>query len=235
MSVHTEAILNPVALQQLSELDTPAASLAGQAGETVASEQAPITRISIPDELVVRAQGGDEVAQGELYYLLRPTAFSAARRFERNNSNVEDIVQTGLAKVFINGLQRRKFELPGNIRTWTYRVVTNVAIDAFRSPAHRLIFPFMPEAISEMQEQAGMVDEIPDISEHAEAVMSIMEQAKIRHTNAAPYLLHHVDGHSYEEVADMLKLKLGTVKSRISRAQAQLENHYAPGGRPQST
>jgi len=146
------------------------------------------------DELVLRYQG-------ELYGL--------AYRMLLNADEARDAVQDA----FINAYRAlRAFRRQASVRTWLFRITTNQCLDRLR------VRP---------REQAQELPETP-VADHGER---IVEQAQVRAALAelpaayrAVVLLRHFHGLSYREIAVMMQLPVGTVKTHLHRARAQLKD-----------
>ncbi|MCA9619925.1 MAG: sigma-70 family RNA polymerase sigma factor, partial [Myxococcales bacterium] len=82
-----------------------------------------------PDELVQRAQAGDEAAFAELYRRHDRRAWRVARNLVPSDEDARDLVQEAFLRVFKN-LER--FDFNHAFSTWLYRIVTNLAIDHLR-------------------------------------------------------------------------------------------------------
>lgn len=149
-----------------------------------------------------------------------------------NQHDAEDLTQDVFVRVF-NSLSQYK---PGTFEGWLHRITTNLFLDRMRRKA-RIRFDFMADddatvATSESfdrQERSGQPEDAFAMAhlgdDIVEALMDLPPEYR------AAVVLSDIEGLSYEEIAATLGIKLGTVRSRLSRARAKLRDslaHHAP-------
>ena len=149
-----------------------------------------------------------------------------------NQHDAEDLTQDVFVRVF-NSLSQYK---PGTFEGWLHRITTNLFLDRMRRKA-RIRFDFMADddatvATSESfdrQERSGQPEDAFAMAnlgdDIVEALMDLPPEYR------AAVVLSDIEGLSYEEIAATLGIKLGTVRSRLSRARARLRDslaHHAP-------
>ncbi len=154
---------------------------------------------------------------------------TAALRMGTPRQEVEDVCNEVFYKVF-RSLKRYR---PNNaLSTWLYRITVNAALDRRRAHRHDSQMDEIPDSLTDdrpsphqtaaLRERAGILHEaLGRLPEHYRA----------------PLILAHVEGLAIEEVARVLNLPEGTIKSRLFRARAMLKEiirrHYpalAPAG-----
>ena len=113
--------------------------------------------------------------------------------------------------------------------TWLYRITTNTCIDEMRKRKGKQSYSLEEELENEegsMQRQIADEGETPEESLLREERKSELLQAldTLSEEHKAAVILRDIRGLSYEEVAEIVDLPMGTVKSRISRARNQLKN-----------
>jgi RNA polymerase sigma factor (sigma-70 family) len=168
-------------------------------------------------ELVERARRGDQDAYGELVHAYQGIAFRTAYLLTGNAADAEDAAQDGFVKAFYAlGRFRRGAEL----RPWLLRIVANEARNRRRSAGRRGNLalraaaavpsggaaPSPEMSVLEAEQSAELLDALNGLRDEEREVV------------ACRYLLEL----SEEETAEMLGLRKGTVKSRLSRALAHL-------------
>lgn len=173
-----------------------------------------------PDEqLVQRAKAGDVWAFEQLAEMNQRRMYALAYRLVGNSEDAMDVVQEALVRLYKS---IKNFEGQSSFWTWTYRVVTNLCLDEMRKRKNR-------QAVSlDALEEDGMPQpkalERPDDmlvqKERYDAVMQLMEQ--LPEDLRVALMLRDVQGLAYEEIAGVLAINLGTVKSRISRAREKM-------------
>lgn len=141
----------------------------------------------------------------------------------------------GAQEVFIRLLTRaEKYHPSGSFRAWLFRIATNVAIDAIRSRRRRFFGwtrrqkkgteparPLTDDLADLPDPRAGALDGILD-RERADAVRSAVQTLPTKYR--AALVLRDLQDLSYEEVADALGIRVGTVKSRVNRARNLLRD-----------
>ena len=129
-----------------------------------------------------------------------------------NLQDVEDAVQTTLVKAWE---KRKKLRSSEQFRPWIVRILINVCKDELHTRKKRSFFPLNGAA-----EQLVYED-------HRTAALEIVQCLKpeLRTVMA----LHYVDGYRIEEIASILGIPAGTVKSRIRSARQQLEKTLQTG------
>ena len=141
-------------------------------------------------------------------------------------SNPEDAVDVS-QEAFVKAYSKlRSFDAGSTFYTWLYRIAVNTAIDFIRKRRSRPAESLDDEKYAE----AGFEPESKDPSANPEKVVARAEQVRVLRDAISKLseklrtvaILHDVEGLSQEEVAEILKVPVGTVKSRVSRARAEL-------------
>jgi RNA polymerase sigma-70 factor (ECF subfamily) len=163
----------------------------------------------------------------------RPFLLQIAVASARNPVDAEDIVQEALLRGF-RGFQRFRGDCP--LRIWLSRIVVRVAINHHRSAARRLKrWVFFGDV--EMQREDGSQPEFdpPDCSKNVprERIMDVDRQVeRLPVEFKLPLLMLAVDGMTIPEIAEILEIPQGTVKSRVfyarKRLKGALENKKKP-------
>ncbi len=150
--------------------------------------------------------------------------FSAALRMTGNHADAQDVAQDALVKAYLGFDQ---FELGTNFRAWMLRIVTNTYINEFR---RRRRTPEMMPWETVTAETAGKVvaeagEPLPEEQALADSLDAEIEEALARLPEVfrEAVLLCDMHGLSYREIADALKVPIGTVRSRIARGRALLQ------------
>ncbi|HEY3874521.1 MAG TPA: sigma-70 family RNA polymerase sigma factor [Candidatus Kapabacteria bacterium] len=180
--------------------------------------------------LVQRARTGDQMAYNELVKrhkhgverLIRPMVRTAS------SDEVEDLVQEALTKAM---LHLNSYSDDYAFSTWLYRIATNHAIDYLRrKKLNAFSISAPPASFGGKSDEEGKEYEISDSSWIPEDVMlsgertALIEQAidQLPENYKRIIRLRHNDDLEYEEIANVLKLPMGTVKVHLHRARAAL-------------
>ena len=176
------------------------------------------------------AKRGQEPAFRELVRRYERPVFSLLYRMVRDRALAEDLAQETFVKV-LNGIKSYRPEF--KFSSWIFKIANNAAIDHFRRRSLRtLSLDGSPMAVSAEEAEAtalqlGDKGESPLQELEARELGTAIERAigRLRPEYRACILLRHVDGHSYEEIAEILDLPLGTVKTHIHRARNELRGY----------
>jgi RNA polymerase sigma-70 factor (ECF subfamily) len=129
----------------------------------------------------------------------------------RSGADADDLVQETVARA----LDKRALWQEGtNLRAWLFTMMHNLRINGARS-LRREGFALPPEAASGLSSPATQVGRLT-LRDLERALAALEEEHR------AVVLLVGLEGLSYEEVADVLALPLGTVRARLSRARMRL-------------
>jgi RNA polymerase sigma-70 factor, ECF subfamily len=142
-----------------------------------------------------------------------PLAYRVARGVLRNDADAEDVAQEALLRAY------RRFERlrdRARFRGWLVRISFRLAIDRVRSSKRREI----RETLWSQQVPRGSTEDAAAHSEFQSNLARAMDELAAKHRLVL--LLAAMEGHTLEEVAEMLGLPVGTVKSRLFFARKQL-------------
>ena len=130
-----------------------------------------------------------------------------------NTSDAEDIAQEAFLKVYRN---LNDFRNQARFSSWLYRITLNTAYDHLRKNKHR-------NASLDEMDYSNISDNKPREDVLAkETLRKALDKIPFGFRSAL--ILKEIEGLSYEEIAQTLKIRLGTVESRIFRARRMLKN-----------
>ncbi|AHI22463.1 RNA polymerase sigma factor SigE [Corynebacterium vitaeruminis DSM 20294] len=152
---------------------------------------------------------------GELVEEHADSVYRLAYRLSGNQHDAEDLTQETFMRVF----RSLKNYQPGTFEGWLHRITTNLFLDMVR---HRS--KIRMEALPEDYERVPGTDMTP---EQAYSVANLDPALQAALDGLSPdfrvaVVLCDVVGMSYDEIADTLGVKMGTVRSRIHRGRSQL-------------
>jgi RNA polymerase sigma-70 factor (ECF subfamily) len=183
-------------------------------------------------EVVVLARGGQEAAYRELIRRYERPVFALIFRMVRDRELAEDLAQETFVKA-LNAIESYRPEF--KFSSWIFKIANNAAIDHLRRRELDTLsldgspHAATPEAIKATALQIGAKQESPlDVVEAKELGGAIEEAiGRLRPEYRSCILLRHVEGRAYEEIAEILNLPLGTVKTYIHRARNELRQTLA--------
>jgi RNA polymerase sigma factor (sigma-70 family) len=147
---------------------------------------------------------------------LKDNLSNFALRLTLNREDARDLTQETLLKAYTN---RTRFENCSNMRAWTFTIMKNIFINNYRRNIRRqAIFDNTSDLFSHTKNQ--YIDNIlPDSFYSTIELNQIIN--RLKYEFKAPFKMH-LDGYKYKEIAENLKLNIGTVKSRIFFARKTL-------------
>ena len=185
----------------------------------------PIENLS-DHELVAAAKQGDEAAFAEIVRRYRNPITNYLYRFLNDYEEAVDLVQETFVRVYF-ALERYHTDFA--FSTYIYRIATNLAISELRKRKRRKLvsltgfFQYDDEEAEDFHPTDAKPLPDVDLVENEQSKMIARAIATLPEKYRAPIVLREIEGKSYEEVAEILELGLGTTKSRISRARGLLK------------
>ena len=166
--------------------------------------------------MVAAAQGGDRFALDQLLRRHYDRIHAVCRRIAGGTRDADDACQEALIKI-VRNLPR--FDGRSSFGTWAYRIATNASLDELRKRQRRPGLHAVDEAHRpEHADPAAHehTDRFPDRLVLDDALEQLSEDLRIA------VVLRDVADLDYAEIAEVLDVPVGTVKSRISRGRAAL-------------
>jgi len=173
--------------------------------------------------LINQAKSGNAQAYDKLLNKYRNSVYNLVYRMVRDVEEAEDLTQEAFIKAF-NSLAQ--FNEDYAFSTWLYKIATNNCIDFFRKRKLQTLSLDKPIQYKDSE----IHQEIPDpelnpeksilASERSSIIREAIETLPEKYYTAI--VLRHTEEKSYEEIAEILRLPIGTVKARIFRAREML-------------
>ncbi len=176
------------------------------------------------EALIARAADGDVNAFNQLILEYQQMAFNVAYRILSDEDKAMDATQDA----FLRGFRALHQFRGGSFKAWLLRIVTNCSYDQLRVKQRRPTTPI--DDLVEDDEHSTLVE---DPGERPEDHVERMELGSAIQTalsllpeeQRTVLVLSDIEGLSYEEIAEVTLVSLGTVKSRLSRARAKLRDY----------
>ena len=183
-----------------------------------------------PDDgvLLARARQGHEPSLNQLLVQHYDRVYAICRRMTGNDTDALDATQDALIAI-VRGLDR--FDGRSSFTTWAYRVTTNACLDQLRRERRR--------PVTHLDHEPPTRGGPPDLDQDVTERLAIDDAlARLPTDFRAPVVLRDVIGLDYAEIAEVLDIPPGTVRSRIARGRRALAGHlrdHAVDGTPAPT
>jgi RNA polymerase sigma-70 factor, ECF subfamily len=180
---------------------------------------------SVEVALINKAMRGDLEAFNQLVLNYQDMAYNHARALLGDPDSAEDAVQDSFIKAFQNLHGFRG----GSFRGWLLRIVTNSAYDMLRRSGRRPTQPLFPEGDDgeEIESPAWLADpnasvqETVEREEESKRLYQLLDELPEVYRSVLTLIdLYELD---YLEVAEALKVPIGTIKSRLARARLKMK------------
>jgi RNA polymerase sigma-70 factor (ECF subfamily) len=175
-----------------------------------------------PQALIAAARRGDVQAFNQLILTYQGMAYNLAYRILGDGEAAADVTQEAFLKAFQNLRGYRG----GSFRAWLLRIVTNACYDYLRSRQRRpsdsleALLEESPDHSLLMREEGESPDDYVLRAELSDVIQAGI--ATLPPDQRTVLVLSDILGFSYQEIAEIASLNLGTVKSRLSRARERL-------------
>ena len=162
----------------------------------------------------------------EVVRLHSARVYRLAYRLTGNRHDAEDLTQEVFVRVFRSLGDYR----PGTFEGWLHRITTNLFLDMVRR-RQRIRFDALPEDTERLPGTAPSPEQVYADTHLDDDVQGALDALLPEYRAAV--VLCDIEGLTYEEIGEVLDLKIGTVRSRIHRGRVQLRQalaHLAPRG-----
>ncbi len=170
-------------------------------------------------ELIEAALTGDRTAFEGLVLRYQDRLYAAMVQVVGSADEAEDVVQDAFVRAF---LKLDTFQNNSQFFTWLYRIAFNSALSRMRRRKTTTSLDQAREAVGdEPVDQFAGPDQRMLQQERVQMVQKALGQLSPDHR--AILVLREMEDHAYEQIAEILNISIGTVRSRLSRARSQLK------------
>jgi RNA polymerase sigma-70 factor (ECF subfamily) len=182
-------------------------------------------------DLVARFIEGESFRFNELVQRYSPRLLNFIYRVIGDRERSEDLVQETFIRVYRH---IKRFDQNKKFSTWVYTIASNLAKNELRNRTRNPLI-FFQNLVKEWEDdrrpiefadQSYRPDDLFRKRYLKELVQKAVEQLPEHHRIV--FILRETEGKSYEEIAEITKCSLGTVKSRLNRARNNFANIIAP-------
>lgn len=176
--------------------------------------------MQIATEIVQGFIAGDKPAFHSLYESTRKQLYAVIYRLTANQHDAEDLLHDVYVRIF-----EKRHTFKGEkaaLYTWMYRIAVNQTLNRLRVKRH-----WQKDIVFEPQVEDSLAELID--ADDVQIVHTLLK--KMNPDFKTCLVLCEIEHKAYEEIAEILNISLGTVRSRISRGKAQLKKMFkAQGG-----
>ncbi len=162
------------------------------------------------NELINKLKQKDESALKEVMKIYKGQIFNYLLLMLGNREQAEELTQDTFVRVYFKASSLRT----ENLKAWIYKIATNLALSEFRKKRIKHLF-----SLKDVNEIHYSYDQ--KLGENIiieEALSNLPEKYKI------PLIMKEVDNFSFEEMSDILKKPVGTLKSLVFRGKEKMRN-----------
>jgi RNA polymerase sigma-70 factor (ECF subfamily) len=170
--------------------------------------------------LIIKFKQGDDSAFERIVLKYQDRIYNLCVYMLGNRHDAEDAAQDVFTKVYQS---LKSFKPQASLYTWLYRIAVNTCLDYKKRPFFESLFKSSDEGEEFVLEPVSQ-EPSPEEMFESKQLGEILNRSlgKISRKLRAAIILREIEGLSYEEMAEVLDVSTGTVKSRISRAREEL-------------
>ncbi len=174
------------------------------------------------EELIARFQQGDSYAFDLIVKRYKQQLLNFVFRFLNNREQAEDVVQETFLRVY---RKRHAYKQVAKFSTWIYTIAGNLARTELRKRKRRQLFSLsdigMEEKDYEIASDEYNPEKYTNTVMHEKIIQREIDKLSVKFREVI--ILRDVQGLAYEEIAEIINVPLGTVKSRVNRARLRLQ------------
>lgn len=148
---------------------------------------------------------------------LKSVLYRFALSLSRDKDDAEDLLQDTMFKTLTH---REKFKMNKNFKSWVFTIMKNEFINKYRRDQKRNVLNDITKESSLIDMNTSITVLMPDEILEAKQIVSAIEDLN---TNFKLPFTMYISGYHYEEISDILEVKIGTIKSRIHFARKKLK------------
>jgi RNA polymerase sigma-70 factor (ECF subfamily) len=175
----------------------------------------------ISRDIIEQAQAGNMQAFEKIYRAASGFVYNVALRITNSSQEAQEVTQDVFLKIYHH---LKDFQFRSSFKTWAYRICVNTALNAYKKISRQT--SRREDFDSVIDTQAASVDtrkellEQEELKEKEEQVESLL--AVLNPEQRLVIILREIQGLSYEEISQALKININTVRSRLKRAREAL-------------
>jgi RNA polymerase sigma-70 factor (ECF subfamily) len=163
-------------------------------------------------ELIRLCRRHDVAAQKVLYQAFYGFVYTTSNRYASCREECEEILQDVFLKVFT---KIDKYNDALSFQAWVKKITVNTCIDKYRSKVNDIVTYELETAEQNIELAESMVNA------DAEYLLALVQQLPVSYRTT--FNMYAIDGYAYTEIAEMLQVSIGSVKSNLAKARKQLK------------
>lgn len=172
--------------------------------------------------LIHQLKQQEDLAFRELFDQYASLVYNTALNFVQNQEDAEDIAQ----EVFVDISDKIKgFKEESSLKTWLYRITCNKALEQIRKSKRKKRFGIMVSIDSDRDIANEDNNEKIEKEEKLQVLHQLIDD--LPENQRMAFSLHHLEGLSYEEIAEVMETSISAVESLLFRAKNSLKKKVA--------
>jgi RNA polymerase sigma factor (sigma-70 family) len=181
-------------------------------------------------ELIDGLKQGSRTAFRQLVEIYQDRIYNTILAIVRQPEEAEDVAQEVFVQVF-RSIER--FGGEQNLTAWIYRIATTKALEAYRKRHARKRFSFLTNLFGTGNDEAGLAEKLHPVEwVHPGVKLEQQERAtvlfgaidKLPDGQKVAFTLHHLEGLSYADIANVMQTSVSAVESLLHRAKQKLRS-----------
>lgn len=179
----------------------------------------------IPSDIIQRAAGSDIKAFEEIYNSTKGFVYNVVFRITNNDADAQEVTQDVFVKVYRS---LKEFKFRSSFKTWLYRIAVNTALNKYKMNSREYSRRVEYDDVAPTLASPSPVEVPLDKEEAEKKVASLL--SLLGPEQRACIVLREIEGLSYKEMSETLKVNINTIRSRLKRARLALMDYGKSGG-----
>jgi RNA polymerase sigma-70 factor (ECF subfamily) len=179
----------------------------------------------ITAQVLEQASRGDMHAFEQIYRATSSFVYNVAFRITCNSADAQEVTQDVFMKIYRN---LKGFQFRSAFKTWVYRITVNTAINRYRKSVRESRMRVDDDSIMLSVPSAGSTADNLTQSDDQARLNALLDMLKPEYKTCL--ILREIQGLSYQEIAESLRIPVNTVRSRLKRARQALLDVVRKGG-----
>lgn len=171
----------------------------------------------IPKDIITKASEGNMGAFEEIYKVASGFVYSVALRITNNPDDAQEVTQDVFIIIYKS---LKKFRFRSSFKTWLYRVTVNTAINSYKKISKEMNRRDNYDIAVERQCASRTTEVALERKDNERVVASLLNI--LNPEQRVCIILREIEGLSYKEISEVLKININTVRSRLKRAREAL-------------